>query len=95
MMRTNSRGSVVSGSEELLKKEREVPESLPLLLQKFFTATDNTAPTVGPHHLNPQFRAGTEPTEIEDSDGSLGSPASTSLEDRFEALSIPEESEAM
>jgi serine/threonine-protein kinase RIM15 len=29
----------------------------------------------------------------EDSDGSLGSPASTSLEDHFEALSIPEESE--
>ncbi|KAJ5462146.1 hypothetical protein N7530_010351 [Penicillium desertorum] len=64
MMRTNSRGSVVSGSEELLKKERE--------------ALRNQA---------------TGSAEIEDSDGSLGSPASTSLEDRFEALSIPEESE--
>ncbi|CAG8902441.1 unnamed protein product [Penicillium egyptiacum] len=64
MMRTNSRGSVVSGSEELLKKERE--------------ALRNQA---------------AECAETEDSDGSLGSPASASLEDRFEALSIPEESE--
>jgi serine/threonine-protein kinase RIM15 len=64
MMRTNSRGSVVSGSEELLKKEREA--------------------------LRYQ---GAESADNEDSDGSLGSPASTSLEDRFEALSIPEESE--
>ncbi|KAJ6127708.1 hypothetical protein N7471_008925 [Penicillium samsonianum] len=64
MMRTNSRGSVVSGSEELLKKERE--------------ALRNQA---------------AESADNEDSDGSLGSPASTSLEDRFEALSIPEESE--
>ncbi|KAJ5521140.1 CheY-like superfamily [Penicillium fimorum] len=62
MMRTNSRGSVVSGSEELLKKEREA--------------------------LRNQASA-----DHEDSDGSLGSPASTSLEDHFEALSIPEESE--
>ncbi|KXG51936.1 CheY-like superfamily [Penicillium griseofulvum] len=62
MMRTNSRGSVVSGSEELLKKEREA--------------------------LRKQAAA-----DHEDSDGSLGSPASTSLEDHFEALSIPEESE--
>ncbi|KAJ5966654.1 hypothetical protein N7501_002902 [Penicillium viridicatum] len=64
MMRTNSRGSVVSGSEELLKKERE--------------ALRNQA---------------AESANNEDSDGSLGSPASTSLDDRFEALSIPEESE--
>ena len=64
MMRTNSRGSVVSGSEELLKKEREA--------------------------LRYQ---GTESADNADSDGSLGSPASMSLEDRFEALSIPEESE--
>ncbi|KAJ5190057.1 CheY-like superfamily [Penicillium cf. griseofulvum] len=62
MMRTNSRGSVVSGSEELLKKEREA--------------------------LRNQSAA-----DHEDSDGSLGSPASTSLEDHFEDLSIPEESE--
>ncbi|CAI7612758.1 unnamed protein product [Penicillium discolor] len=62
MMRTNSRGSVVSGSEELLKKERE--------------ALRNQA---------------AESANNEDSDGSLGSPASTSLDDRFEALSIPEE----
>jgi serine/threonine-protein kinase RIM15 len=62
MMRTNSRGSVVSGSEELLKKEREA--------------------------LRYQ---GAESADNEDSDGSIGSPASTSLEDRFEALSIPEE----
>ncbi|CAG8104580.1 unnamed protein product [Penicillium olsonii] len=65
MMRTNSRGSVVSGSEELLKKEREAMRGL-------------STPSV----------------DNEDSDGSLGSPASTSLEDRFEALSIPEEPEA-
>jgi serine/threonine-protein kinase RIM15 len=64
MMRTNSRGSVVSGSEELLKKEREAL----------------------------RYQAA-ESADIEDSDGSLGSPASTSLEERFEALSIPEESE--
>ncbi|CAG8944409.1 unnamed protein product [Penicillium salamii] len=64
MMRTNSRGSVVSGSEELLKKEREALRNL-------------GAPSV----------------DNEDSEGSLGSPASTSIEDRFEALSIPEESE--
>ncbi|KAJ5765968.1 uncharacterized protein N7511_003584 [Penicillium nucicola] len=63
MMRTNSRGSVVSGSEELLKKEREA--------------------------LRNQGDSGYN----EESDGSLGSPASTSLEDRFEGLSIPEESE--
>ncbi|KAJ5153582.1 CheY-like superfamily [Penicillium coprophilum] len=62
MMRTNSRGSVVSGSEELLKKEREA--------------------------LRNQASA-----DHEGSDGSLGSPVSTSLEDHFEALSIPEESE--
>jgi serine/threonine-protein kinase RIM15 len=61
MMRTNSRGSVVSGSEELLKKEREA--------------------------LRHQRDADA------DSDGPLGSPGSTSLEDRFEGLSIPEESE--
>lgn len=64
MMRTNSRGSVVSGSEELLKKEREA-------LRR---------------------RSG----DFVDSDldeGPLGSPASTSLEERFEGLSIPEESE--
>ncbi|KAJ5316398.1 hypothetical protein N7476_006705 [Penicillium atrosanguineum] len=60
MMRTNSRGSVVSGSEELLKKEREA-----LRNQR----------------------------DADDSDGPLGSPGSTSLEDRFEGLSIPEESE--
>lgn len=60
MMRTNSRGSVVSGSEELLKKEREA-------LRK----------------------AGESDTD----DGPLGSPASTSLEERFEGMSIPEESE--
>lgn len=64
MMRTNSRGSVVSGSEELLKKEREALRNL-----------------------------GTPSVDNEDSDGSLGSPANTSLGDRFEALSIPEESE--
>ncbi|KAJ5334400.1 uncharacterized protein N7506_008183 [Penicillium brevicompactum] len=62
MMRTNSRGSVVSGSEELLKKEREALRNL-----------------------------GGQSVDNEDSDGSLGSPASTSLGDRFEALSIPEE----
>ncbi|KAJ5817452.1 CheY-like superfamily [Penicillium robsamsonii] len=62
MMRTNSRGSVVSGSEELLKKEREA--------------------------LRNQASA-----DHEDSDGSFGSPANTSQEDHFEALSIPEESE--
>lgn len=62
MMRTNSRGSVVSGSEDLLKKERE--------------ALRNRG----------ESDAG--------SDGPLGSPASTSLEDRFEGLSIPEESES-
>ena len=62
MMRTNSRGSVVSGSEELLKKEREA-------LRK---QRDSDA----------------------DSDGPLGSPGSTSLEDRVEGLSIPEESES-
>ncbi|KAJ5157853.1 uncharacterized protein N7482_008953 [Penicillium canariense] len=60
MMRTNSRGSVVSGSEELLKKEREA-------LRK----------------------AGESDTD----EGPLGSPASMSLEDRFEGMSIPEESE--
>ncbi|KAF4772057.1 hypothetical protein HAV15_005055 [Penicillium sp. str.  len=65
MMRTNSRGSVVSGSEELLKKEME--------------ALRNQA---------------AESANNEDSDGSLGSPASTSLDDRFEALSIPEEPES-
>lgn len=64
MMRTNSRGSVVSGSEELLKKEREAF----------------------------RIQAG-ESADNEGSEGSLGSPASTSLEERFEALSIPEESE--
>jgi serine/threonine-protein kinase RIM15 len=64
MMRTNSRGSVVSGSEELLKKEREA------LRSQCAESADNEA-----------------------SEGSLGSPGSTSLEDRFEALSIPEESE--
>ncbi|KAJ5781354.1 hypothetical protein N7457_006514 [Penicillium paradoxum] len=64
MMRTNSRGSVVSGSEELLKKEREALRS-----------------------------QGAEFVDNEGSEGSLGSPASTSLEDRFEAVSIPEESE--
>ncbi|KAJ5363392.1 hypothetical protein N7541_004236 [Penicillium brevicompactum] len=62
MMRTNSRGSVVSGSEELLKKEREALRNL-----------------------------GGQSVDNEGSDGSLGSPASTSLGDRFEALSIPEE----
>lgn len=61
MMRTNSRGSVVSGSEELLKKEREALRN----------RGEGDA----------------------DSDGPLGSPASTSLEERFEGLSIPEESE--
>lgn len=61
MMRTNSRGSVVSGSEDLLKKEREALRN----------RGEGDA----------------------DSDGPLGSPASTSLEDRFEGLSIPEESE--
>jgi serine/threonine-protein kinase RIM15 len=60
MMRTNSRGSVVSGSEELLKKEREA-------LRK----------------------AGESDTD----EGPLGSPVSTSLEERFEGMSIPEESE--
>jgi serine/threonine-protein kinase RIM15 len=60
MMRTNSRGSVVSGSEELLKKEREA-------LRK----------------------AGESDTD----EGPLGSPASTSLEERFDGMSIPEESE--
>jgi hypothetical protein len=35
------------------------PKSLPLLLQEFLAATDNAASAVGPHHLNPQFRAGT------------------------------------
>ncbi|KAJ5085127.1 hypothetical protein N7532_009898 [Penicillium argentinense] len=64
MMRTNSRGSVVSGSEELLKKERE---ALRRQSGEFATTSD---------------------------DGSLGSPASTSLEERFEGMSIPEESEA-
>ncbi|KAJ5555875.1 CheY-like superfamily [Penicillium sp. DV-2018c] len=63
MMRTNSRGSVVSGSEELLKKEREA-------LRSHAESADHTT-----------------------SEGSLGSPASTGFEDRFEALSIPEESE--
>ncbi|KAJ6010245.1 hypothetical protein N7499_004351 [Penicillium canescens] len=63
MMRTNSRGSVVSGSEELLKKEREA------------------------------LRNQGDSAYNEESDRSLGSPASTSLEDRFEGLSIPEESE--
>lgn len=63
MMRTNSRGSVVSGSEELLKKEREA------LRRK-----------------SGEFASGSD-------DGSLGSPASTSLEERFEGMSIPEESE--
>ncbi|KAJ5875118.1 uncharacterized protein N7473_012465 [Penicillium subrubescens] len=60
MMRTNSRGSVVSGSEELLKKEREAMR-----------------------------KAGESDTD----EGLLGSPASTSLEERFEGMSIPEESE--
>ncbi|KAJ5592010.1 uncharacterized protein N7459_002379 [Penicillium hispanicum] len=64
MMRTNSRGSVVSGSEELLKKEREALR-----------------------------RRSGDYTDTDFDDGPLGSPASTSLEDRFEALSIPEESE--
>lgn len=63
MMRTNSRGSVVSGSEELLKKEREALR-----------------------RQSGEFGAGSD-------DGSLGSPASTSLEERFEGMSIPEESE--
>lgn len=62
MMRTNSRGSVVSGSEELLKKERE--------------ALRNRADGDG------------------DSSSSLGSPAPAGLEERFEGLSIPEESES-
>jgi serine/threonine-protein kinase RIM15 len=61
MMRTNSRGSVVSGSEELLKKEREA-------LRKAGGESDTD-------------------------EGPLGSPASTSLEERFEDMSIPEESE--
>lgn len=60
MMRTNSRGSVVSGSEELLKKEREA-------LRK----------------------AGESDTD----EGPLGSPASTSLEERFEDMGIPEDFE--
>jgi serine/threonine-protein kinase RIM15 len=63
MMRTNSRGSVVSGSEELLKKEREA------------------------------LRNQGDSAYNEESDRSLGSPASMSLDDRFEGLSIPEESE--
>jgi len=61
MMRTNSRGSVVSGSEELLMKEREA--------------------------LRNQRGADA------DGEGPLGSPGSASLEERFEGLSIPEESE--
>ncbi|KAJ5917183.1 hypothetical protein N7466_010737 [Penicillium verhagenii] len=65
MMRTNSRGSVVSGSEELLKKEREALR-----------------------------RRSGEYVDTDIDDGPLGSPASTSLEERFEGLSIPEESEA-
>ncbi|KAJ5702680.1 hypothetical protein N7488_010228 [Penicillium malachiteum] len=65
MMRTNSRGSVVSGSEELLKKEREALR-----------------------------RRSGEFVDTDTDDGALGSPASTALEDRFEGLSIPEESEA-
>ncbi|KAJ5801919.1 uncharacterized protein N7503_004369 [Penicillium pulvis] len=65
MMRTNSRGSVVSGSEELLKKEREALR-----------------------------RRSGEYVDTDTDDGPLGSPASTSLEERFEGLSIPEESEA-
>ncbi|EPS31576.1 hypothetical protein PDE_06531 [Penicillium oxalicum 114-2] len=60
MMRTNSRGSVVSGSEELLKKEREA-------LRK----------------------AG----ESDSDEGLLGSPASTSIEECIEGMSIPEEPE--
>lgn len=63
MMRTNSRGSVVSGSEELLKKEREALR-----------------------RQSGEFASGSD-------DGSLGSPASTSLEERFEGMSIPEEPE--
>lgn len=63
MMRTNSRGSVVSGSEELLKKEREA------LRRRSGDFADDT------------------------DEGPLGSPASTSLEERFEGLSIPEEPE--
>ncbi|KAJ5698788.1 hypothetical protein N7462_000793 [Penicillium macrosclerotiorum] len=62
MMRTNSRGSVVSGSEELLKKERE--------------ALRNRGES-----------------DADSDDRPLGSPGSASLEDRFEGLSIPEESE--
>ncbi|KAJ5641306.1 hypothetical protein N7490_005306 [Penicillium lividum] len=65
MMRTNSRGSVVSGSEELLKKEREALR-----------------------------RRSGEYIDTDNDDGPLGSPASTSMEERFEGLSIPEESEA-
>ncbi|KAJ5273649.1 hypothetical protein N7478_008774 [Penicillium angulare] len=65
MMRTNSRGSVVSGSEELLKKEREALR-----------------------------RRSGEFADTDTDDGALGSPASTTLEERFEDLSIPEESEA-
>lgn len=61
MMRTNSRGSVVSGSEELLKKEREALR----------IRGDGDA----------------------DSSSPLASPAHASLEERFEGLSIPEESE--
>ncbi|OJJ46213.1 hypothetical protein ASPZODRAFT_67051 [Penicilliopsis zonata CBS 506.65] len=40
MMRTNSRGSVVSGSEEILKKEREA-------LEKFRTGEDDNASSAG------------------------------------------------
>lgn len=65
MMRTNSRGSVVSGSEELLKKEMEALR-----------------------------RRSGEYIDTDTDEGLLGSPASTSLEERFESLSIPEESEA-
>ena len=64
MMRTNSRGSVVSGSEELLKKEREAMRN----------------------------KSG-EYTDTEVDEEPLGSPVSTRLSDRFEGLSIPEESE--
>lgn len=68
MMRTNSRGSVVSGSEELLKKEREALR-----------------------RQSGEFGAGVGVGS--DDGGSIGSPASTSLEERFEGMSIPEESE--